>query len=139
MKIFKDFTPSLLFCLRLWLGFMMMMHSYEDLFVEGIDGFSKYVRDKLGFPAPTLLAYLAKGSEFFGGLMALLGLFTRIAAALIVLTMSVAVFWAHRNSILGHGELALNYLLIGLALFWQPQTIFSLDNLILKRRFGGAG
>ena len=127
----KPFTPSLLSILRIWLGFMMMRHSYEPLLFEGVEGFARYVGE-LGFPAPMLFAYLAKGGEFIGGLLVLLGFFARIGAFLIIITMAVAVFIAHSNSILGDGELALNYLLIAIVVFWDNPTNFSLSIFINK-------
>lgn len=51
----------------------------------------------MGFPAPTLAAWLAAIAEFFGGLLLALGLLTRPAAFLVAATMSVAVLTAHRS------------------------------------------
>lgn len=53
--------------------------------------------ESLGFPAPTLFAWAAALAEFGGGLLLALGLLTRPAALLIVLTMGVAAFGAHAN------------------------------------------
>ena len=127
----KDFASSSLFILRIWLGCMMMYHSYWA-FTEGIDGFAGYLGDKLGFPAPVLFAYLAKGSEFFGGLLLVLGLLVRLSAALIALTMAVAVFIAHGDHIIGEGELALNYLTLAIVIFWDNPLRFSLSMLMKK-------
>jgi putative oxidoreductase len=90
----------------------------------------------LGFPAPTVFAWLAALAEVAGGLGVALGLGTRLAAALAGFTMVVAAFaqhHAHEHLLVrlglrtanpetvaawGSPELALLYLavLIGLAL-----------------------
>jgi putative oxidoreductase len=41
------------------------------------------------------MAFLAKDAEFFGGLMVLLGLYTRVGASLIAFTMFVATVTAN--------------------------------------------
>ncbi|MGB5326337.1 MAG: DoxX family protein [Pseudomonadales bacterium] len=49
----------------------------------------------LGLPAPELLAFLAGWGEFLGGWLLLLGLATRAASALLIVTMVVAATTAH--------------------------------------------
>jgi putative oxidoreductase len=49
----------------------------------------------LGFPAPTVFAWLAALAEVVGGLGVALGLGTRIAAGLAAFTMVVAAFLRH--------------------------------------------
>ena len=54
---------NLTWLLSIWLGSMMMYHSYGALFGD-MEGFIGYLKG-LGFPLAVPLAYLAKGSEFF--------------------------------------------------------------------------
>lgn len=128
--LIHNFKPGVLFLLRIWLGGMMMMHSYESIFVEGMGGFADYLEKKHHFPAPLFFAWLGKGGEFVGGLLVFLGLFTRVGAVLIIGAMSVATFIAHWGHIFEHGELSLNYLIIAVVLFWQPQTALSVDRYL---------
>lgn len=51
---------------------------------------------ELGFPAPGLFGWAAALSEFVGGLCVMLGLATRVAAALAAFTMAVAAFARHK-------------------------------------------
>jgi putative oxidoreductase len=84
----------ILLILRIWLGYVMLkngrsffqlMSSEEDRkFFEGWFG------NDLHFPFPLFMAYLAKGAEFFGGLLILSGLFTRLGALLVAFDMLVA-------------------------------------------------
>lgn len=50
---------------------------------------------KLGIPFPELNAWLVAGTEFFGGILFLLGLFSRLAAIPVGITMIVAIVSAH--------------------------------------------
>lgn len=121
-----------LFILRIWLGFMLILHSYDTFLGNNVHEFAKYLSEKHHFPMPLLMAYLAKGCELLGGLLVVVGLLTRLGAVLIMLPLLVATFYAHRNSILGHGELALNYLLIALVIAINNPQKFSLDNYLKK-------
>ena len=53
----------------------------------------------LGFPAPSAMAFLASASEFVGGALLILGLFTRPAAFFNAVTLGVATFAFHKNAI----------------------------------------
>ena len=79
--------PHLLSVLRIVTGFLFMQHGGQKL---------------LGFPAPQRegfelfsLVGLAGALELFGGLLIVLGLFTRPTAFLLSGLMAVAYFMAH--------------------------------------------
>jgi len=55
-----------------------------EQFVQGVA--------KMGFPAPTLFAWLSALAEFLGGLLIAMGLLTRPAAAVLAFNMAVAAF-----------------------------------------------
>ena len=86
----------------------------------------------LGMPFPMLMAYLAKGAEFFGGIFLALGLFTRFASIPLIITMAVAAFGAHHGQISGEGEHAFLFLLIFAAFFFIGSGKWSVDYLIKR-------
>ncbi|USD35843.1 MULTISPECIES: DoxX family protein [Ferrimonas] len=49
----------------------------------------------LGLPFPELMAGLAAGTEFFGGILLIVGLFTRLISLPLMVTMLVAAFAVH--------------------------------------------
>jgi putative oxidoreductase len=87
-----------------------------------------------GFPAPTLLGWFAILSEFVGGLLLALGLFTRPAAALVASTLFVAAIKVHANDPFAKKELALAYAAVGLAFLIGGAGRYALDALLLKRK-----
>lgn len=134
MKIlFQKSKIDVLVILRFWLGFMMIMHSYETFQGDNVHGFADYLSKKLHFPLPLLMAYLAKGSELIGGILLLTGFFTRIGAVLVIIPLAVAAFYAHGNNLLEHGELALNYLLIAIVVLINLPIKFGLDEILQKK------
>ena len=89
-----------------------------------------------GIPFPYFLTPLTSGIEFFGGLFLLLGLFTRISAGALGVTMIVAIKaakWADVDSLetlLGFDET--EYLALFLWLAIAGPGIVSLDHLLMR-------
>ena len=87
-----------LLIIRLALGTIFVAHGSQKLFGalggSGMSGFIGMV-GKLGFPLPVFWAYAAAISEFGGGLFLILGVIPRTSAALIAITMLVAISKIH--------------------------------------------
>jgi putative oxidoreductase len=87
-----------LLILRVCLGAMFALHGMQKLFGSfggpGISGFSKYLTS-LGFAPATLWAYVAGCTELLGGLLLVLGLFTRGAAAWLCVFIIIAAVKVH--------------------------------------------
>jgi putative oxidoreductase len=116
-----------IFLIRLWLGAMMIYHGFQKLFFN-MSGFIDYLA-KANYPFPTVLAYLAAGSEFFGGLLIVAGFLTQYAAALVLITMLVAGFVAHGSDPFAKKELPLTYALISLSLMLSGSGKWSVETL----------
>lgn len=84
--------------LRICLGVVFVGHGLQKAFGlfsgPGIDGFSQFL-SSLGFKPAIFWAYLAAYVELVGGLSLLLGIFTRIAAAFILILIIVAALKVH--------------------------------------------
>jgi putative oxidoreductase len=93
---------------------------------------------QLGIPAPGANAAATATTEFIGGVLLLLGLGTRFAAAALAVVMTVAILTAriHDAHTLGDffylSEPA--YLVIFVWLFFQGGGTASVDHLIARRR-----
>jgi len=79
------------------LGIAFFVHGSQKLFGwfggHGLGATVRTFRDQMGIPPP--LTYLAIAAEFFGGLGLIIGLFARVAALGIAITMVVAMFKVH--------------------------------------------
>jgi putative oxidoreductase len=126
-----EFVPSSadfgLLVLRVALGLSMaLLHGWGKL-TNLIAGTSKFP-DILGIGStPALL--LAIGAELFCSLLLIVGLWTRLAALLLAITMSVAFFMAHGGKLSGpgNGELAFVYLIGYVVLLSAGAGKFSVD------------
>lgn len=86
--------------LRIGLGIVMFVHGIGKLNLgpvangEGVAGVVGSF-GSLGIPAPTLFAWLITLVEAVGGLLVLVGLFTRVAALLLAVDMTAATVLVH--------------------------------------------
>ena len=76
--------------LRIVVGLVFLMHGAQKLFVFGVSGTAD-IMGKLGLPLPLLCAAIVIIVELLGGLAILLGMFTRLAGAVLAFEMFVAI------------------------------------------------
>ncbi len=85
---------------------------------------------RMGFPLPTFFAWCAVLSEFFGGIMIVLGLLTRPAALANAITTFVAAFIFHKGQISGPGLMGTIFFATTAALTLTGPGRFSIDALL---------
>lgn len=109
---------------------LSLMHGLNKL--KHPDAFLSHVAKT--FPAPALLGWAAMLSEFAGGLLLALGLFTRCAGTFIAGTLFVAAFKVHAADPFAKKELAFAYALVGLAFAIGGPGRYAIDTLIARKR-----
>jgi putative oxidoreductase len=119
-----------LLILRVGVGVLMIHHGYDKL-----THFDEYKADFMNFMGlgNSISLGLTIFSELFCSVFLLVGLFTRLAAIPLVITMLVAVFMALDGAIFGKGELGTVYLFAYIAIAIAGPGKYSLDALINKR------
>ncbi|HEX9919189.1 MAG TPA: DoxX family protein [Pyrinomonadaceae bacterium] len=128
-SFFVNWTPRLLSVLRIISGFLFMAHGAQKLF-----GFLA----PPGAPSPALMSQMGIGGalEFFGGLLLILGLFTRPTAFILSGMMAVAYFQMHAPGgfwpLQNRGELAVLYCFLFLFLAVAGGGEWSLDRLLRR-------
>lgn len=127
-----------LFLLRVVAGGMLMQHGGQKLF-----GFPPGGQPFTGAPELLSQMWIAGVLETFGGLLLMLGLFTRIVGFLLAGELAVAYFTAHAPRgffpILNRGELAALYCFVFLFFAAAGGGRYSLDRLMFRRRSARAG
>jgi putative oxidoreductase len=81
--------------LRLAVGAIYLMHAYLAVAVTGPTGTASFIGRVTGLPHPTLMAWAVIAAYALGGLLLVLGAFTRWAAAMTALVMAVALVRVH--------------------------------------------
>ncbi len=121
--------------LRVAVGVIFAAHGVQKLLL----GFATVARNfaALGIPASDVAAVGVTLVEFIGGLMVMLGLFTRPAAVLLAIDMAVAIAVVHLKAglFLPRGfEFPLALLAASVALALTGPGAFALDAKIVKNR-----
>jgi putative oxidoreductase len=119
--------------MRLVVGYVFMLTGWTKLnnLPQMIENFTEW-----GIPFPRILTPFASGVECFGGVLLILGLYTRIPAAMLVVVMIVAIKvakWGDVDSLetlLGFEEVT--YLAAFLWLAIAGPGAASLDRLLLN-------
>jgi len=98
LRFLDRLQPLGFLVLRVVLGAIMIGHGYGKVF-GGLHKHAEFVAS-LGMPA--WLGYLSAAAEFFGGILLVVGLVTRIAALAVCIDLLVAIFKVHlHNGLLG--------------------------------------
>ncbi len=126
--------------LRVPVGLIFAAHGAQKLFGwfggYGLNATAGWM-ESIGLTPGLPLALLAGSAEFFGGVMLLLGLFTRPAALALAVTMLVAIFSVHLSNgffMSNNGyEFALALLATTIALAASGAGKLALDSFISKK------
>jgi putative oxidoreductase len=123
--------------MRLVLGTIMVRHGYDKIIPSGaLYNFSHMVTH---MHLPVWLGYAAAFTEFFGGILLILGLLTRVAALMTACDMAVAIAKVHlHGGIIGPNSFALPLALfcIALMLVFTGCGMLGLDDFAGGSRLG---
>jgi putative oxidoreductase len=126
--------------LRIPIGIIFMAHGAQKLFGwfggYGLEATGGWM-ESIGLAPGYLMALLAGGAEFFGGLFILLGLLTRLSSVVLAFTMLVAIFSVHfANGLFmsnGGYEFGLALLAASVSLIISGAGKVSLDNKLAAK------
>jgi len=129
---------------RVGAGIIFAAHGAQKLFGwfggYGLEGTAGWMTS-IGIEPGLLMAALAGGAEFFGGLLLIAGLLVRPTALVLAFTMVVAIFTVHINNGFfmdknGY-EFALILLVLSIGLVIRGAGSFSIDRFLQARIDGG--
>jgi putative oxidoreductase len=129
-RLYERFSPYSYAVMRFAAGAVLVPHGIQKIVNNSGEGLSKAIAAH-GLPFPLALAYAAIFAESVGAACLALGLFTRLAAVLLWIEMSVIIvvfqwefgyFWTNRGI-----EYALLWWLLYLAIFFKGGGRYSID------------
>ena len=133
--LYRCGSPYAYAFMRFATGAVLVPHGIQKVFFAEISRYAANIGGK-GLPFPELLAYLTFFAESVGAICLAIGLFTRVAAAMIWIEMLVIIivfqwqfgyFWTNRGV-----EYALLWFLLCTAIFFRGGGRYSVDRLIGK-------
>ncbi len=81
--------------LRVVVGIVFLVHGGQKLLLFGPGNFGGQALAGLGVPLPVFMGYVVTFVELIGGILLIVGLFTRLVAILLALDMLVATLMVH--------------------------------------------
>jgi putative oxidoreductase len=114
--------------LRLVLGGSIALYGYRKVVPPG--ALAHHVHSVIAMGLPYWLGYVSAYVEFIGGILLVLGLFTRLAAAFIAINMFVAFFFVNIHRGLGSFDYSLAFAAIAVMLLFYGGGALALDRKI---------
>lgn len=121
--------------MRVVLGIIFIFHGVDKF--QGISNVEAWF-SSIGIPG--VLAYVVAAIELIGGILLILGLFTRYVAGLFVIILIGAIITAKLSAgLLGNGQMAgyeldLGFIMVSLYLVVADRSPFSVDRFIMSKR-----
>lgn len=117
--------------IRVVLGALLINHGVGKVF-NGTGKLGSHLAE-LGWPLPHAQAFLAGYTEFLGGVLLIVGLFTRLSAALNVGLFTIIVFVYHYADAFADKEAGLLFLLLSLTVLFMGPGKISVDNFVFTK------
>jgi putative oxidoreductase len=127
LRFLDRLQPLALLALRLILGAIMIDHGYGKVFHGGLGPFVQHI-GSMGLPS--WLGYCSAFTEFFGGMLLIVGLLTRFVSVGVMIDMAVAIWKIHwKNGMFAKGgyEFPLTLATVAFALIFLGAGPIALD------------
>jgi putative oxidoreductase len=121
--------------MRVALGTIMVAHGYTKIIPK--DALYNFSHMVVRMHLPLWLGYVAAFTEFFGGMLLIVGLLTRVAAFMTAIDMAVAIIKVHlHGGLLGPNSFALPLALLSIALMlvFTGSGWLGLDDFVGRNR-----
>lgn len=136
-RFLNNLQPWGALLLRLVLGCAMIYHGYHKVIPAGgigshnvFSALQHHAHFVASLGVPSWLGYCSALTEFFGGILILLGLLTRLAAFLVSANMLVALVAVDLRHGYANSEYALALFVIAVMLFFYGSGAVALDRKI---------
>ena len=125
----QKWTNNAIAIIRIIIGCFMIIHGSEIFSHEKMQ---VYLSWKI--PGPVFMPYIGKACELTAGILLFLGLFTRLAAIIMAITMSGVTFMVGQGRFYMEDQPPFMFVLFAFIFFFDGGYKWSLDNLIFKKR-----
>ncbi|MDN8625316.1 MULTISPECIES: DoxX family protein [Corynebacterium] len=136
-KLDPFFRDAGLFIFRLVLGFIFVMHGWQNAVTKGW-GSTRDSFDAMNIPATDVAATLASWGELVTGVLLILGLLTRLSSFVLLIDMAGAFWFAHKDAGLWSSDGGFEYVLIlgacALLLLLAGAGAVSVDKFLFGRK-----
>lgn len=117
---------------RIITALFMIYHGWEVFDAAKMKEYSEWELFK-NSSSPLMMVYIGKSAELIAGIMLLLGFLTRIAAIILIFTMSYITFFIGNGKIWYGDQHPFLFVLLGFLFLFAGPGKYSIDNLLFKK------
>ena|SRR5258705_6952144 len=135
----KIFSPSPVWqnnglaLIRIIVGVFLIYHGWEIFSAAKMNEYLQWDMFK-NSSSGKVLVYAGKGAELISGVFLMIGLFTRIAAIILICTMAYISFFVGHGKIWYDDQYPFLFMLLGLVFFFMGGGKWSMDDLLFNRK-----
>jgi len=119
--------------IRVIVGLLMVYHGWEIFDAAIMKEYTTWDSFKK-FPSPALFVYIGKIAELMAGIMLTIGLFTRLAALILVFTMMYITFFIGSGKFWYQDQHPFLFVLLGMVFFFSGPCKWSVDQWMVVRK-----
>jgi uncharacterized membrane protein YphA (DoxX/SURF4 family) len=134
-KLFSSspiFQNSGIAIVRIIIGIFLIYHGWEMVDAKAMNDYLQWDMFKNSSSAETMI-YAGKVSELVAGILLVIGLFTRVAAILVIGTLGYIAFFVGHGKIWYNDQYPFLFVLFGFLFLFTGPGALSVDGLIFKR------
>ncbi len=131
-EFFTNNTENAIAFVRIAVGLLMIYHGKEVFDGSLLAEYAKWDQFKT-FSNPLLIATIGKGTELICGIFLTLGLFTRIGAILLILSMLYITFFVGKGEFWYSDQHPFMFALLGIIYLFAGGGTFSIDQKLFQK------
>lgn len=124
-------TSTIHSLMRITYGALLIYHGAKKVF-DGLGNLATELGEK-GWPMPMFQAFMAAYTEFAGGILLVVGLFSRPVAAMNVVLFTIITFIFSAEDPFPKKEKALVFLILAIYFFFAGPGKWSVDSVLFKK------
>jgi putative oxidoreductase len=117
---------------RIITGAFLIYHGWEVFDAKAMEGYLQW--DMFKGPSSKTMIYAGKASELIAGILLVVGLFTRVAAILVIGTLGYIVFFVGNGKFWADAQHPFLFVLLALVFFFTGGGRYSLDHLLFNKK-----
>lgn len=118
---------------RIITGLLMAYHGWEVFDNTKMGEYAKW-ESFSAYSSPSVMVYVGKGAELVAGVLLTLGLFTRLGAAVLMITMCYILFKVGNGKFWYEDQHPFLFVLLGFIYLFVGGGKYSLDSLFFRRK-----
>jgi uncharacterized membrane protein YphA (DoxX/SURF4 family) len=119
--------------IRIVVGLFLIYHGWEVFDAEKMKGYTTWDTFK-NLSYPSFMVYMGKVSELLAGILFVLGLFTRLASIVLIITMLYIAFFIGHGKIWYDDQHPFLFVLLGLVFIFAGPGNWNMDGLLFDRK-----